>query len=204
MPSNFFSEQLLRQAERKGELVVGDIEETLKAHKGDLEMTFLARGTSEELIEQAASDRVDAILDSKQFESGKLFKYSKLTKGKADKYAALRLKGGAFIENKKLLTLLNVVLYKYVKELMGKEGRLKYQTGRLAHSFQASRITSTNTRISLYFRYMMTPYAVFERNSSPNRDPRDLARAAIKNALAHILHADTVKKMSIYRTAEGR
>lgn len=109
----------------------------------------------------------------------------------------LQDKKGKFISPLNLKRIINLTLYKYATDLMGVNGQLIYQTGRLAHSGIVHSLKGSYGNVSAYFSYMLYPYEVFENNPNMNnggrRSPVKLFTQAIDAALNDILHETTLK-----------
>ena len=84
------------------------------------------------------------------------------------------------------ISSLNTILWQYVKRNMGTP-RLNWRTGRLAKSYEITKLYETRKGIQVYFRYMNFPYReVFEPGGSMykfNRSPTDLGRVSIRQLL---------------------
>lgn len=104
-----------------------------------------------------------------------------------------------------LVRIVNLTLHNYVEELMGTKGALKYQSGRLANSAQVSALnlsskvdTGRVRGASVFFQYMLAPYAVFGKGGkryTSSRDPVPLIRAAVMNAFKYALNTESFKSL---------
>ena len=113
-----------------------------------------------------------------------------------------------------LARLLNLILVKHVKELMGNGRRLNNVTGRLANSFQVTGIDQVQrlaqqrkNRVSVFFTYQLAPYATFETGGKqhlPGRQPSKLGKEALRSALREALHADSFDNNIFETVFEGR
>jgi hypothetical protein len=115
----------------------------------------------------------------------------KKTTKKREHSQTTTIRGGSSPKSTKsnLLSVINQELGAEVASNM-KHPRLKYRTGRLALSAQA---TSANSR-TIYFKYMRNPYSVFATNGGKdpwnsssegrNRDPVDLISYSIRKILS--------------------
>ena len=112
--------------------------------------------------------------------------------------SGIRDKQGRLMSSLTLATLLNLTLYEYVRPLM-ESPRLNWQTGRLAHSGRVTSVLAQGANVgSIYFTYMLYPYAVFEPGSgsplaSEERSPTELFTDAINIALQDILSPKSTK-----------
>lgn len=115
----------------------------------------------------------------------------------------LRLKNGRLVSAFTLRNLLTVKMQQIAKSKMGKNGRLRYQTGRLLRSaIVEPQIVNENNVVSLRFRYMFAPYEVFDpkadvvtdggfmkrRLATIQRSPRKLFRESLREAAKEILY----------------
>lgn len=188
---------LLSSIERKGELLKGSI-----ILRSDDPMDPSVADAAFE----AASERVDQLLDDITIGQGIFDKESKTVKyksrGKVDVPSTiygLTDKRGRILSGLALARILNITLANYIKELMGTKGRLRYQTGRLANSANVNGLELTDkianqrkNRVSIYFSYLIAPYSVFEpghRMHKPGRSPSRLIKDALKQALQDTLSA---------------
>lgn len=116
----------------------------------------------------------------------------------------LRDSRGRFISPLNLTRLLNLSLDVYAKKLMGRYGRLKNRTGRLANSGRVVAVESkARNSFTFIYDYMRRPYETFEpygKQGSPERSPAKLFRDAINLALKNLLSKSTV----INKTFEWR
>jgi len=178
----------------------------LKTKKGLLQGTIELRGTQAfddetfDALDVAAEELAERLIDEILAEGdGRTQRTS--GKVKVGSIAGLRTKRGTIISALKLKTLLNVVLQKYIRELMGTGTRLVYRTGRLANSAEVSSLEeeSGSDRVSLYFSYMVYPYATFEKGGkqfSPGRPPSELIDEALSDALEDILNTSSYKRIT--------
>lgn len=113
-------------------------------------------------------------------------------------------KKGRGISGLQLANILNLVLHRYVKDLMGTNNRLVNRTGRLANSAQVNRLIfrkatgrEKKNRVSVFFHYMIAPYRVFEpghKLHKPGRSPVTLIKLALKKALKDALNPVSFKR----------
>lgn len=121
------------------------------------------------------------------------------TKIKVTTVYGLRDRAGRAMSALSLTRLLNLTLYKYAQELMGRDGRLVNRTGRLAHSGVITSVSQAAPgTVSIYFKYMLYPYEVFEpggKMGTANRSPSQLFIDATNNALRDILNPSSAKQI---------
>lgn len=184
--------------------------------KIDLTSTIaVRRADGEEISEndiRAAEDSAEAYVDAlvadmARMDLDQLIKYNKrskkTSKAPGENVRGLRRRTGQFIKAADLQTLLNVTLYRYTQAIMGSP-RLNNRTGRLAHSGVVTSIVNEDKqKVSLYFRYMTYPYAVFEPEggnpkASSARSPKQLFKDALNDALSDILNPASKDRISIY------
>ena len=162
--------------------------------------------------EDSANAYVDALVEEMALmDLDLLIRYDKRTKKKfkapGEDIKGLRRKTGEYIKPATLQSLLNATLFRYTQALMGSP-RLNNRTGRLAHSgvvvsLAEPRGKNKDNKISLFFKYMTAPYAVFEPNSgnprgSEARSPSDLFAEALDNALTDILNPASRARISVF------
>jgi hypothetical protein len=150
---------------------------------------------------KAAEDYVEGLLNSQINDlldlSGESF-FNDVGTVQIEAVRGIRDKQGKMMSALNLTRLLNLVLYQYAKDLMGSP-RLNWQTGRLAHSGRVVSINPTGFKTgSIYFTYMLYPYAVFEPGSgsplaSEARSPNALFTDALNNALRDLLSPTSTK-----------
>lgn len=178
------------------------IEEIARQKGLELQAMYTVRTDDymEESDIQVAEDAAEAAVEARLAEMAEQTVESLLSTNKTKKEKGklkvkapglLRGRDGRIMSAFNLATILNLVLYKYVQALMGKEGRLVNRTGRLAHSGEVVEIKQVGTeKVSFMFKYMTYPYAVFEpggRMGSVERSPKELFTQAIRDALQDIL-----------------
>lgn len=161
----------------------------------DADMEAFEKGANQyvdDLMDGMFRKNLDAIMNSSE-------RRGKKTKVKVSTVYGLRDRSGKGISALNLTKLLNLVLYKYAQQLMGKDGRLVNRTGRLAHSGFISQVSQKAPgTVSIFFRYMIYPYEVFEpggRMGSVARSPEKLFTEAINNALADLLSPSSSKQI---------
>jgi hypothetical protein len=175
--------------------------------KGTLELRFkdeMPEATEKEIADKALTaavtrieDIISGVLSKDMLSNGFLNKTTKTKKsGKVDiaaKIAGLQGADGRFISAINLAKILNVTLFEHVKNLMVAPA-LVNDTGRFAHSAHINGITGgkNQTRGSIFFSYMLMPYAVFAGHKT--RDPASLIKKAISIALAKALSPSSFKK----------
>lgn len=104
---------------------------------------------------------------------------------------------GKFVSQVNLRSMLQVAMWKYIIEDMKQpDAPLKFRTGRFASSAKLStvRLSEKATQVSLYFTYMMRPYAVFDprygnKLASSGRNPQRIIGEALEKAAKDIIHA---------------
>lgn len=201
----------LVEKELKGKLRQGSQEalllEQVRLKQGELTASLELRAeqgtTPEDLkgFEDATDTYIDSYIDN-LLEQADLTSRSK-SKIKLGALHPLRDSRGRFISVFNLARLLNVVLYKYVKALMGTGGKLVYRTGRLANSAEITEISPVDDdRISgsIYFTYMLAPYSTFEpggKQGSSLRAPSTLIDEAIEDALRDLLSPESVDRLRV-------
>ena len=208
MASQFYTEVLLKGLKASGAKVTQKaILEAASSMKAlDLAGTLSLRSdgdisdsTSADFIE-ASEKYVQNLIDSNLNGSlddilGTDFDSSDTDTIEIESVYGIRDSRGRIMSALSLVSLLNVVLYKFVEPLMDSPA-LVWRTGRLAHSGRITKITpgagGRLNRGSIMFTYMLAPYEVFEPGSgselaSPARSPTALFTEAIDNALASIL-----------------
>lgn len=149
-------------------------------------------------IDEASDDLIETMID--EMLNGVEETSTRSDSVRVDKIRGIRTKNGAFISALNLQRLLQITLHDYIKSLMGTEERLNYRTGRLAHSARIQSIQEKDGIGSLYFTYMLYPYATFERDGrqyKPGRPPSELIDDAIDKALADLLHPDSLNKFIV-------
>lgn len=188
----------------------------MEQKKLDLTSTIaVRRGDGTEISDndiKAAEDSANAYVDSlvedmARMDLDQLIKYDKrsrkTSKAPGENVRGLRRRTGQFIKSADLQTLLNLTLYRYVQARMGSP-RLNNRTGRLAHSGVVTSISNAEKpKVSLYFKYMTYPYAVFEPESgnprgSEARSPKQLFKDALNDALGDILNPASKDRISVY------
>lgn len=119
----------------------------------------------------------------------------------SDLKAGIQLKNGRFTSATNLRSLLKLLTIKYVTEEMQSLGTtgLRYRTGRFATSidlFPIRQRKDAPTKLSLYYTYMLYPYAVFDPNvssrqelASAARNPQKLIGSALLQAAKDLVHA---------------
>lgn len=146
----------------------------------------------DDLMEGLFRRNINAIIDTSE-------RKGKKTKIKVTAVYGLRDRAGRAISALSLTRLLNLTLYKYAQELMGKNGRLVNRTGRLAHSGVITNISQQKPgTVSIYFKYMLYPYEVFEpggKMGTANRSPSQLFTDATNNALRDILNPSSATQI---------
>lgn len=201
----------LVEKELKGKLRQGSQEalllEQVRLKQGELAASLELRAeqgtTPEDLkgFEDATDTYIDSYIDN-LLEQADLTSRSK-SKIKLGALHPLRDSRGRFISVFNLARLLNVVLYKYVKALMGTGGKLVYRTGRLANSAEITEISPVDDdRVSgsIYFTYMLAPYSTFElggKQGSSLRAPSTLIDEAIEDALRDLLSPESVDRLRV-------
>lgn len=185
------SADLIEQAEFKFLELKGMLE--FRAKEGLLEEDI-------EDFEEAASKYVELILmdaaneDVEKLANQQTFRTNKKSKTTVRKTNLLKDRRGKPISPLNLQRLLNLTLVGYTKSLMGSDGRLANQSGRLANSGVVTEVRETpaSNSVSFFFTYMLYPYQVFEpgrRLGSPTtRSPKELFKTAINLALNDLLH----------------
>ncbi len=197
-------------------------------HKRDhLKTTFLAHAGEDltpetiKALEKAADDYIDDVFvpdvyDLVEASISDDKRVTKTTRNESFKLQVaaphgLKLKNNQPISAPNLAKLLNTILYVYVSKLMGRaaDGKLgggryfKYQTGRFAHTMKVlgidtESISSKFRGTSVYFSYLVSPYAVFEgdpRYSGKYATPTMLGKQAIQAAMLDTLHKDSIKSL---------
>lgn len=108
---------------------------------------------------------------------------------------------GKFISSTTLRALLKILTIKYVTEEMKSPGAaLKWQTGRFATSIDILPVNifkNSPTKLSLYYTYMLYPYATFDPRVSTQpwllrgneRNPQRIIGEALEKAARDIIHA---------------
>ena len=129
----------------------------------------------------------------------KIGKEVKATEG--DLKTGIQLQNGKFSSATNLRALLKLLTIKNVTEEMKNPGTsgLHYRTGRLATSIDLYPIKidkSNPTKLSLFYTYMLYPYAVFDPRvssrpslASPNRNPQKLIGEALLKAAQQLIHS---------------
>jgi hypothetical protein len=173
---------------------------------GTIEIRMKNEVSEDEIVEQAvaaASRRIDDIISgiiSQDVLSGQFFTSTTRTRkvGEVDiptKLAGLQGANGKFMSALNLSRILNLTLFEQVKGLM-EEPALVYRTGRFAQSAHINGIVANTNQVksrgSIYFSYMLFPYAVFAGH--PDRDPASLIREAISMALRKALSPSSFKR----------
>lgn len=210
----------------KGRNIPVHLNSVIRAKGLDLQATFKVRASDlvppELLVEQsfeAASRRIDDILED-QFSLDALdsrFFTRTVRSSKAGEVTiksqvfGLRDTKGRIMSGMSLSRLLNLVLFRYVKNLMVGE-RLINRTGRFAHSAMVTGMVGADTlenqsSVSIFFTYMVAPYSIFESTEpwarGGSRDPRTLISLAIQEALKDILNPESYKS-NLFKTMEQR
>lgn len=159
------------------------------------DMASFERGVDQyvdDLMEGLFRRNINSIIDTNERKGRK-------TKLKVSTVYGLRDRSGRGMSALTLTRLLNLTLYKYAQELMGRDGRLTNRTGRLAHSGVVTEISQkTPGTVSIFFRYMLYPYEVFEpggKMGKANRSPSQLFTDATRNALEDILSPSSAKQI---------
>lgn len=169
----------------------------------------------------AASERLDDILENivmgqrffdKKTETTKFAK-----KGRVKipgEVRGLRNKAGQFISGLQLSVILNSTLDNYISQLMGHDGRLERQSGRLSNSAQVTGIrfqdnvaNQRENKVSIFFNYMIAPYSVFEeggRQHKPGRSPSILIKEALHLALRNALSKTSFNNNVFANIYKGR
>jgi hypothetical protein len=195
-----------------------DVAVAIKAKGLALEATFdvAARGTGglgdkeSDTIFKAASARIDEVLED--IIMGQTFfdkinkKVSITSKGKVkipDKVRGLTDKRNRAMSGLSLSRILNLTLSRHIENLMGTGNRLVHRTGRLANSAQVQGLRfkekvdrQRKNRVSVFFNYMIAPYAVFEpsgKQHKPGRSPSKLIREALNSAMRETLSKQSFK-----------
>lgn len=185
---------------------------------------FEARSTEafgegvDQTVLEAASERLDNIIND--WTLGQAFfdtevKYSTKTKVKVPtKVPGLTDKRRRSISGLTLSSILNLTLSSYIQMLMGKGNRLVNRTGRLAHSAQVTGIRfqekverQRKNRVSVFFNYMIAPYATFEpsgKQHKPGRSPSKLIKEALTLALKRALSKQSFKNHIFESEYKGR
>lgn len=129
----------------------------------------------------------------------KIGKDVKATSG--DLKAGIQLQNGRFSSATNLRALLKLLTIKNVTEEMKSLGTsgLKYRTGRLATSidlFPIKMDKANPSKLSLFYTYMLYPYAVFDPRvssnpslASPARNPQKLIGEALLKAAQQLIHS---------------
>jgi len=206
-----------------------DVAVAIKAKGLALEATFdvKARGMGglgdkeANTIFEAASTRIDEVLEDiimgQTFFDDDSKKVSITSKGKIDipdKVRGLTDKRNRAMSGLSLSRILNLTLTKHIQQLMGSGNRLNNVTGRLANSaqvqgirFQEKANRQIKNRVSIFFNYMIAPYAVFEptgKQHKPGRSPSKLIREALNNAMREVLSKQSFKNNKFDYMYKGR
>lgn len=188
-------------------------EQSLEAKTASLKGTIKLRTDEDmteetlEALESAAEQRVEdlmlGVVANDIWDLGK--KVLIRNSGKLDVPATHGLQDatGTNISAINLTKMLNLTLHTYIERLMGKRGRLVNRTGRFANSVEVNRMTFSSKlaerkHASVYFNYMIAPYAVFGKGGkqySEKRDPSTLIDTAIKEAFKRTLSATSYKML---------
>lgn len=104
---------------------------------------------------------------------------------------------GMFVSQANLRSMLQVAMWKYiVEDMKSPDAPLKFRTGRFASSARLStlRLSEQANQVSLYFSYMIRPYAVFDprygnKLSSEGRNPQRIIGEALQKAAKDIIHS---------------
>lgn len=119
----------------------------------------------------------------------------------SDLNAGIQLQNGKMSSATNLRALLKLLTIKYIVEEMKSlsTSGLKYRTGRFATSVDLYPIRQRKdapTKISLYYTYMLYPYAVFDPNissrprlASAARNPQKLIGEALLKAAKQLIHS---------------
>jgi hypothetical protein len=173
--------------------------------KGTIGIDVKGEVHEDEIVRDALSsavrrieDIIEGVMSQDMLASRTLDKVTKVDKkGKVNiptKLAGLQGSDGKFISALNLTRILNLTLFQHVKNLMGEPG-LVNRTGRFANSAHITALQAnkdqTKSRGSIYFSYMLVPYAVFAGHK--DRDPATLIREAISIALAKALTPSSFK-----------
>lgn len=163
------------------------------------ETIISAESAADDLLDSLVEDMLDGIVEEGTKRRGANGRFAK-AKVKVPKITGLRTKRGSFISALNLTRLLQLTLQRYIKQLMGTDGRLNYVTGRLAASANITELTESNGVGSLYFSYMVYPYATFEKGGKqykPKRPPSELIDDAINLALNEILNKESAQRFIV-------
>lgn len=200
--------QQLLQQELRGEIKKNSQKAQLltaiKQKKGLLDYTVSVR-TEESMsedtldaIEKSADERINTIINDML--DGTLKDGKNSSTAQVGKISGLRTKRGTIISALNLRNLLQISLQEHISTVMGTEGHLNYRTGRLANSATITGLEEKDGQPSVFFSYMLYPYATYEPGNAREhigRPPSELIDTAIDIALGQILHKDSVKKLSI-------
>ena len=191
-----------------------------------LEGTFdvKARGTGAlgdkevDSVFEAASTRIDEILEDIIIGQTYFDKELKITnKGKVNipsTVQGLTDKRNRAMSGLSLSRILNLTLAKHIQQLMGSGNKLENRTGRLANSAQVTGLRfqekverQRKGRVSVFFNYMIAPYATFEpgmAQSKPGRSPSKLIQEALRASMKEILSEQSFKNNMFDYTYKGK
>lgn len=178
---------------------------TLRASKGgdlskeDIQAAEMAAALSvDRILKDMAATSIEELAGQRE----KTHRHK--SKIKVQSNLTLQDRRGRFITPLQLTRLLNMTLYRYAQEHMGRGGQLINRTGRLAGSGFIDEMVLEgvpNPSLSVYFSYMVYPYEVFHNprykhlNPTGNRLPNELFAQAIKSGLRDILLPKSLAKL---------
>jgi len=127
---------------------------------------------------------------------------------KVPKPFGLKLKSNQPISAPNLARVLNSVMHVYVKRLMGQATALggspyfKFDSGRFAGSVRVlgvdtESVVRAGRNTSIYFTYLVQPYATYEGNPRGYGSPSNLGREAIRAAMLDTLHKDSIQSLNL-------
>jgi hypothetical protein len=212
-----------RQADKAGTGQYLDVSEDFNSKGLSLTKTYLlrAQGSDTEITpemqataEEAALKDLDRLFEDyyEDWDFDKVTKKisnQKSYKVKSDHVYGLKDRKGKAYGSSTLISAINLILYKHVRETMGPERKFRWDTGRFGHSARVVGLRTqgknihTQKGVSILFTYMKYPYQTFEAGGAMargtgarSRDPRIVIKTAIMNALPTILHKSSHKLIS--------
>lgn len=104
---------------------------------------------------------------------------------------------GKYISSTSLRSLLQILTIKYIlDDMTDPNAPLKYRTGRFANNVRIKNpsLSSKASQVSLFYTYMLRPYAVFDprygnAKASHGRNPQRIIGEALEKAARDLIHA---------------